>query len=73
MNMFTLVRDTFGPAERKALRRAVLWEASAFALVAGGYLAAGLGLVAGAIDGVVFAGMAGAAGLLAGLQDGGGR
>lgn len=66
MNVFTLIRETLGPAERRALRRGAAVGAVAFALVAGFYLAAGLGPVAVLIDGAIFAWLLGTAGLLTG-------
>ena len=70
MNMFRLVAETFGPAERKALRRGAVWGAAAFTLVAALLACAGLGFVAAFLDGAILAWLIGSAGLLTGLQDG---
>lgn len=68
MNMFRLVTETFGPAERRAVRRGLIWAAVAFTVDLAFWTSLGSPL-AGWIDGAVFAWLAFVPGLATGLMD----
>ena len=66
--MFRIVAETFGPAERRAVRRGLIWGAIAFLPVFVFWTSLG-SPVAGAIDGCIFAWLAFMPGLVTGLMD----
>jgi hypothetical protein len=67
MNMFRIVAETFGPAERSAVRRGLIWGAVAFLPVFAFWTSLGAPL-AGCIDGFIFAWLAFVPGLATGLR-----
>jgi hypothetical protein len=68
MNMFRIVAETFGPAERRAFRRGLIWGTVAFVPIFAFWTSMGSPR-AGAIDGAIFAWLAFAPGLVSGLMD----
>ena len=66
--MFRIVAETFGPAERRAVRRGLIWGAVAFVPVFAFWTSIGAPL-AGCIDGAVFGWLAFVPGLATGLRD----
>jgi hypothetical protein len=68
MNMFTFKADLFGPAERRALCRGLVWAWLAFAPVFG-FRAALDAPGAGVVEGALFGAFAFFPGVLSGLKD----